>query len=149
MGETVVNVIYSRNRYSTRPLDSITHEGAWSGKRPRIANIRVFGCLCNGPYAMVPNERNDKCDAKGKGMKKLVLGCCEGTKAYRIIRLQHKHIIINRYMLFIEDSTSVGYDFDMRQGGRNENPMVVVVNKFPTSLSCNDGEEREEQVKIT
>ena len=34
----------------------------------------------------------------------------------------------------------------MRPSGRNEGPMVVVVDESSKSSSCDDGEEREEQV---
>ena len=75
--EAVVNAVYTRNRCPTRVLDSITPEEAWSGRRPCIAHMRVFGCVA---YAMVPDEQRGKLDAKGT--KCLFLGYCEGTKAY-------------------------------------------------------------------
>ena len=60
--EAVANVVYTQNRCQVRALDSITPEIAWSGRRPCIAHMRVFGCVA---YAMVPDERRCKLDANG------------------------------------------------------------------------------------
>src|SRR5579875_3683115 len=57
----------------------MTPEEAWSGKRPTITHMRVFGCIA---YAKVRDAKRTKLDAKGT--KCLFLGYCEGTKAYRL-----------------------------------------------------------------
>lgn len=80
--ETVVNVVYTRNRCPTKALDSITSEETWSGRRPCIAHMRVFGCVA---YAIMPDVQRDKLDSKGT--KCLLLGYYEGTKAYRLMCL--------------------------------------------------------------
>jgi transposase InsO family protein len=74
--EAVVNAAYTRNRCPSRALPSITPEEAWSGRKPCISHMCVFGCIA---YAMVPDEKRGKLDAKGT--KCLFLGYCEGTKA--------------------------------------------------------------------
>ena len=75
--EAVVTAVYTRNRCPTSALVGKTPEEAWSGKRPTITHMRVFGCIA---YAKVPDEKRTKLDAKGT--KCLFLGYCEGTKAY-------------------------------------------------------------------
>jgi hypothetical protein len=98
----------------------------------------VFGCIA---YAMVPDEKRGKLDAKGT--KCLFLGYCEGTKAYR---LQSKKIIKCRDVEFMEDSTSVGNDLEMHPSGRNETPNVVIV--YTSSKSpCVDDDELTSDVK--
>jgi hypothetical protein len=52
--EAVVNAAYTKNRCPSRALPSITPEEAWSGKKPCISHMRVFGCIA---YAMVPDEK--------------------------------------------------------------------------------------------
>jgi hypothetical protein len=101
--EAVVNAAYTRNQCPSRALLSITPEEAWSGRKPCISHMRVFGCIA---YAMVPDENRGKLDAKGT--KCLFLGYCEGTKAYRLMCVQSKKIIKCRDVEFMEDSTSVG-----------------------------------------
>jgi hypothetical protein len=103
--EAVVNAAYTRNRWPLRALPSITLEEAWSGRKPCISHMRVFGCIA---YAMVPDEKRGKLDAKGT--KCLFPGYCEGTKAYRLMCVQSKKIIKCRDVEFMEDTTSVGND---------------------------------------
>jgi hypothetical protein len=83
--EAVVNAVYTRNRCPTRALERMNPEEAWSRRKPSVAHMQVFGCLA---YAMVPDEKRGKPDAKGT--KCLFLGYCEGTKAYRLMCLQTK-----------------------------------------------------------
>lgn len=124
--EAVVNVVYTRNQYPTRALERMTSEEAWTRRKHIVAHMRVFGCLA---YAMVPDEKRSKLDAKG--IKCLFLGYCEGTKAYRLMRLQTKKIIKCRHMKFLEDSTSMGDDSEICPSERNEGPNVVIVDEFP------------------
>jgi transposase InsO family protein len=56
--EVVVNPKpYTRNRCPSRALPSITPKEAWSGRKPCISHMRVFGCIA---YAMVPDEKRGK-----------------------------------------------------------------------------------------
>ena len=130
--ESVVNAVYTRNRCPTRALERMTPEEAWSGRKASVAHIRVFGCLA---YAMVPDEKRSKLDAKGT--KCLFLGYCEGTKAYMLICLQTKIIIKCRDVEFLEDSTSMGDDSEIRPSGINEEPNKVIVDESP-KLEHND-----------
>jgi hypothetical protein len=75
---------------------------------------------------MVLDEKRGKLDAKGT--KCLFFGYCEGTKAYRLMCVQSKKIIKCRDVDFMEDSTYVGNDFEMRPSRRNETPNVVIVD---------------------
>ncbi len=129
--EAVVNAAYTRNRCPSRALPSITPKEAWSGRKPCISHMRVFGCIT---YAMVPDEL----DAKGR--KCLFLGYCEGTKAYRFMCVQSKKIIKCRDVEFMEDSTSVNNDLEMHPSGRNETPNVVIVDTSSKSPFVDDDE---------
>jgi hypothetical protein len=113
-------------------------EEAWSGRKPCISHMRVFGCIA---YAMVPNEKRGKLDAKGT--KCLFLGYCEGTKAYRLMCVQSKKIIKCWDVEFMEDSTSVGNDLEMRPSGRNDTPNVVIVDTSSKS-PCVDDDAKED-----
>jgi len=135
--EVVVNAAYTRNRCPSRALPSITPEEAWSGRKPCILHMHVFGCIA---YAMVPDEKRCKLDAKGT--KCLFLGYCESTKAYRLMCVQSK-IIKCRDVEFMEDSTSVGNDLEMHPSGRNETPNVVIVDTS-SKLPCVDDDAKED-----
>ena len=86
--EAVSNAVYICNRCPTSAVNGKTPHEAWSGRRPSVAHIRVFGCVA---YAKIPDASRTKLDAKA--VKCLFLGYCEGSKAYRLICLESKKII--------------------------------------------------------
>jgi transposase InsO family protein len=43
-GEVVNTVVYIKNRCPTQALDSKTPQEAWSGRKPDVSHLRVFGC---------------------------------------------------------------------------------------------------------
>jgi hypothetical protein len=94
----VVTAAYIRNRCPTQALEGMTPEEAWSGKRPCISHMRVFGCLA---YAKVPDETRSKLDPKTT--KCILLGYCVGTRAYKLLCLETKKVIRSRDVVFVED----------------------------------------------
>ena len=145
--EAVTNAVYIRNRCPTRALVTITPQEAWSGRKPCISHMRVFGCVA---YAKVPDAKRGKLDAKGT--KCLFLGYCEGTKAYRLMCLETKKIIRSRNVVFVEDSTSVGQSLEMSPSGSNEMPSLVLVDESskptPSSDSKEGDSKKEEPVDV-
>lgn len=121
--EAVVTAVYTRNRCPTNALVGKTPEEAWSGKRPTITHMRVFGCIA---YAKVPDEKRTKLDAKGT--KCLFLGYCEGTKAYRLMCLETKKILKCRDVVFAEEATCGDANMEMHPSGSLEPPSVIVVD---------------------
>src|ERR1700737_5615283 len=77
--EAVANAVYTLNRCPTKALTSVTPEEMWSGRRPCVAHMRVFGSLA---YAMVPEEKSGKFNVKKT--KCMFLGYCDGMEAYRL-----------------------------------------------------------------
>ena len=131
--EAVVNTVYTRNRCPTRALEHMTPEEAWSGWKPSVANMRVFGCLV---YAVVLDGKRGKLDAKDT--KCLFLEYCEGIEAYRLICLQTKKNIKYKDVIVLEDSTSIGGDSEIRPSGRIEGPNVDIVDESPKPEHNND-----------
>lgn len=134
--EAVTNAVYIRNRCPTRALVTITPQEAWSGRKPCIAHMRVFGCIA---YAMVPDAKRGKLDAKGT--KCLFLGYCEGTKAYRLMCVETKKIIRSRDVVFVEDSTSVGHGLEMSPSGSSEAPSLVLVDESSKPPPLDDSDD--------
>lgn len=88
-GETVAVVAYVLNRSPTKRLRNSVLEIVWSGKRPTLEHLRVFGSLC---FKHVPNERR-KLDDKSKPM---ILIRYHETRAYMLYDPAKKKICINR-----------------------------------------------------
>ncbi len=43
-GKVVNTVVYIKNRCPTKALDSKTLQEAWSGRKPDVSHLGVFGC---------------------------------------------------------------------------------------------------------
>ncbi len=102
-GKVLNTVVYIKNRCPSKALNSKTPQEAWSGRKPNVSHLRVFGCKA---FAHVPDEKRTKLESKS--MPCVFLGYYEGTKAYRLICLETKRIIKSRDVLFIEGSKEIG-----------------------------------------
>lgn len=78
-GEAVKHSVYVLNRLPTRSLTGMTPYEAWSNRKPDIAHIRVFGCLC---HMKVPSPGLKKLD--DRSLPVINLGREPGTKGYRL-----------------------------------------------------------------
>ena len=134
--EAVCNAAYIRNRCPTRALQNITPEEAWSGKKPHVSHLRVFGCVA---YAKVPDAMRTKLDAKAT--KCLMLGYCEGTKAYRLICVESKKIIKSPDVTFFEDKRAL----EESPSGSDGGPAFVVDT---SSKSHHEDEDEDEEVVV-
>jgi hypothetical protein len=102
-GEAVNTTTYIKNRCPTNALNCKTLQEAWSGRKPDVSHLRVFGCKT---FAHVPDEKRTKLESKS--MPCVFLGYYEGTKAYRLVCLETKRIIKSRDVMFIEGSKEIG-----------------------------------------
>ena len=96
-GEATMTTIYVQNRSPHRILKDMTPEEAFSGKKPNVENLRIFGCPV---YSHIPKDKRNKLEPSGK--KGIFVGYSDSSKAYRIyIPEQHK-IEISRDVTFNE-----------------------------------------------
>jgi transposase InsO family protein len=85
-GEAVMTAIYVQNRSPHCILKDMTPEEAFSGKKPNIENLRIFGWPV---YSHIPKDKRNKLEPSGK--KGIFVGYSDSSKAYRIYILeQHK-----------------------------------------------------------
>jgi hypothetical protein len=101
-GEAVNTVVYIKNRCPTKALDSKSLQEAWSGRKPDVSHLRIFGCKT---FARVPDEKKTKLESKS--MPCVFLGYYEGTKAYCLMCVKTKKIIKSRDVMFIEGSKEI------------------------------------------
>ena len=59
--EALSTAVYLRNRSPTKAVEDKTPYEAWSGDRPNVKHLRVFGCIA---YANVPKDERKKLDSK-------------------------------------------------------------------------------------
>jgi hypothetical protein len=95
--EAVNTAVYIKNRCPTKALDSKTPQEAWTGTKPDVSHLRVFGCKT---FSHIPDEKRSKLESKS--IPCVFLGYCERTKAYRLMCLETKRIIKSRDVVFLE-----------------------------------------------
>jgi len=81
-------------------LKTITLEEAWSGHKPSVTHLQVFGCVA---YAKIPNARRTKLDDKSE--KCIFVGYCDKRMGYKLYNPITKKVIMSRDVIFKEDKT--------------------------------------------
>jgi hypothetical protein len=77
----------------------MTPQEAWSGYKPSVAHLRIFGCLA---YSQVPESKRKKLDDRGE--KCIFLGYSEESKAYKLYNPLTKKSVVSRDVIFDEES---------------------------------------------
>lgn len=129
-GEAVATTVYILNRSPTKAVQNITPKEAWSGHKPSVAHLRVFGCLA---YVHVPVQKRKKLDAKSQLC--IFVGYSTATKGYRFYNPDTKQWIVSRDVIF--DEGGVWQWKDVVQ----QNPSLIInmedntIPPLPTSSS--------------
>jgi hypothetical protein len=142
-GEAMNTAVYIKNRCPTKALDSKTPQEAWSGRKPDVSHLRVFGCKA---FAHVPDEKRTK--LKSKSIPCVFLGYHQGTKAYCLMCVESKKILKIRDVVFIERSNEIG---GVLHPKKVENVVVEVEGEEPLTFSEDTllNEETREGVQVS
>uniref|UniRef100_H3H925 Integrase catalytic domain-containing protein n=1 Tax=Phytophthora ramorum TaxID=164328 RepID=H3H925_PHYRM len=139
-GEAVMTATFLRNRCPTRAVshDKSPHQ-VWTGKKPLLANLKVFGCHA---YVHVPKAKRTKFDARSVRCR--FLGYSEHEKAYRFEELESSRVLVSRDAQFMEDV------FDGGRRDYHQREVVVIQDEETTDQDSsqsdeNDNEEKEEE----
>lgn len=97
-GEALATAAYIVNRSPTKSLDGKTPMEMWSGTKPDLSNIRIFG---SEVMVQIPKEKRQKWDTKSR--KLIFVGYCESTKGYRLLDLHTNKITKSRDVVFLEN----------------------------------------------
>jgi hypothetical protein len=97
--EAVHTAVYLLNRCPTRALDNKTPFEAYSGRKPGLAHLKIFGCVC---YVHIPSEVRQKLDAKS--IKGVFVGYAVCEKGYRVYDPTTKRILLSRDVVFDENA---------------------------------------------
>jgi hypothetical protein len=92
-------VVYVQNRLSHSALGLKTLEEMFTGKKPEVSHLKIFGCPV---FIHIPKEKRNKLDPSGK--KGIFVGYCEVSKAFIIYIPGQHHIEISRDVTFDEDA---------------------------------------------
>jgi hypothetical protein len=97
--EAAMTVVYVQNRLSHSALGFKTPEEMFTGKKPEVSHLKIFGCPV---FIHIPKEKRNKLEPSGK--KGIFVGYCEVSKAFRIYIPGHRHIEISRDVTFDEEA---------------------------------------------
>ena len=89
-----------QNRLSHNALGFKTPEVMYTGNKHEVSHLKIFGCPV---YVHISKEKRTKLDPFGK--KRIFVGYCEVSKAFRIYILGFHHIYISRDVTFDEETT--------------------------------------------
>ncbi|CAL8993818.1 unnamed protein product, partial [Prunus brigantina] len=100
-GEAVNTAVYIQNRSPTKALENVTPFEAFSGRKPGIKHMRVFGSVC---FCHVPSQLRSKLE--DAAVKCIFVGYGKCEKGYRVYNLQTNKITTSRSVIFDENSLS-------------------------------------------
>ena len=89
--EAARTTIYVHNKISHNALGLKTPEEMFTGKKPEVIHLKIFGCLV---FVHIPKEKRTKLDPSGK--KGIFFGCCEVSKAFKIHIPSYHHMEISK-----------------------------------------------------
>ncbi|KAL5494293.1 hypothetical protein EMCRGX_G015594 [Ephydatia muelleri] len=77
--EAISTAAYLRNKSPTKAVAEMTPYEAWTGKKPQVDGLRVFGCQA---FVHIPKDERKKLDSKSR--RCIFLGYGVTTKGYRL-----------------------------------------------------------------
>ena len=90
--------VYVHNRLSHSALRFKTPKEMYTGKKPEVSHLKMFGCPV---YVLIPKEKRTKLDPSRK--KGIFVGYYEVSKSFRIYILGFHHMEISRDLTFDEE----------------------------------------------
>ncbi|BBH09623.1 ADP glucose pyrophosphorylase large subunit 1 [Prunus dulcis] len=96
--EAVACAVYLLNHASSNSVEGKTPQEAWSGLKPCISHLRIFGSIA---YSHIPDETRRKLDDKSE--KCILVGYSEKAKAYKLFNPLTNKIIVSRDVKFNEE----------------------------------------------
>ncbi|KAL4290879.1 hypothetical protein GQ457_14G021340 [Hibiscus cannabinus] len=98
--EAVSCAVYLSNHSPTKNLDNVTPQEAWSGRKPSVRHIWVFGSIA---YAHVPDQGRLKLDDRSS--KYVFIGYDSNSKGYKLFNPSNGRIVISRDVEFDEQAS--------------------------------------------
>eukprot|EP00253_Pinus_taeda_P026886 PITA_26886 len=95
--ETVDTTCYLVNGSPSSALEDKTPQEVWTGKKPSLSHLRVFGC---DAYVHVPKENRTKLDSKSE--KCIFIGYKDGLKGYKLWNPVTRKVVYSRDVVFRE-----------------------------------------------
>lgn len=99
-GEPVTNSAYVLNRSHTKALKNETPYEMWTGRKPHIEHLRVFGCVAHMKIAESHLKK-----LEDRSVSLIHLGIEKGSKGYRLLDPNIGKLYVSRDVVFEEQRT--------------------------------------------
>eukprot|EP01018_Ginkgo_biloba_P035629 Gb_34551 [translate_table: standard] len=96
--ESVHTANFLKNLSPSSILGGKTSQEVWSGKKPTVEHLKVFGCEA---FTHVPKKKRSKLD--NKSVKCIFVGYYDGVKGYRLYIPWEKRHTVSCDLIFKED----------------------------------------------
>jgi len=119
--EAVATAVYIMNRTPIAAVHGMTPEEKFTGKKPHVSHLRVFGCIT---YVHVPEEKRSKLNPKAE--KCIFIGYSSEQKGYRCFSPSTQKLQVSRDVVFDEMANwysplKVAEDGEARNGDVSSN----------------------------
>lgn len=145
--EAVNTATYLRNRSPTKVLSNVTPTEVWTGEKPDVSGIRVFGCKA---YSHIPRSERGKLDSKSR--KCWMMGYGDTTKGYRLYDPERGRLFHSRDVKFDERERVSQIGEDTSQQARDtairvepQNPEADRSNDDPEETNLDENSEGKEE----
>ena len=108
--EALSTAVYLRNRCLTKAVMEKTPYQAFTGEKPSVSHLRVFGCVA---YAHVPSDERHKLDSKSR--RCIFLGYSTEVKGYRLYDQKKSRVFFSRDVIFDESKVGIESEATERQ----------------------------------
>ena len=95
--EACSTAVYLQNRSPHRVLGNLTPDEAFSGEKPNMGHLHIFGCLT---YSYIPKEKRTKLEPMAE--KGIFVGYSETSKVFHIYIPSIRKVILRRDVKFEE-----------------------------------------------
>lgn len=148
--EAVATAAYLVNRAPARALEHKTPEEVWSGERPSLSHLRVFGTRV---LAHIPKQSRKKWDKRSKEC--IFLGYAEDGKGYRLFDACSRRVFKARDVIFLENAPNDKAEKTKDGIHKGEIPIVDTVDEETLEESIqeagamSENQDREDPLTIS
>ena len=136
LAEALSTAIYLRNRCPKNAVEGKTPYEAWTGNKPNVDHLKIFGC---DTYAHIPKDERRKLDSKTK--RSILLGYGNGVKGYRLYDRAQKRVLYSRDVTFNEVKST---EENVMTKNTQDKPSFVEI-EYGQDADMIDNEEEEPQ----
>ncbi|KAD6453309.1 hypothetical protein E3N88_08014 [Mikania micrantha] len=97
--ESVATAIYLINRSPTKAIADQVPAEVWSGRKPSVYHLRVFGCIA---FSHVPAQERRKLDNRAE--RCIFLGYSQQSAGYRLYNPVTRRFLVQKSVVFMEEN---------------------------------------------